>query len=107
MAYETDLLEFGDIFHGSKALDALVAELKSEALAEIAAIVTIATGGAVKAVETGALKARLVESENSETLRPSSAASRSWSASTPSQVSESARRWPLTGILSTSLFRGG
>ncbi len=60
MAYETDLLEFGDIFDGSKELDALVARLKSEALAEIAAI--DAMGGAVKAVETGALKAKLVES---------------------------------------------
>ena len=60
MAYETDLLEFGDIFDGSKALEALVAKLKSEALAEIAAIDVM--GGAVKAVETGALKAKLVES---------------------------------------------
>jgi (2R)-ethylmalonyl-CoA mutase len=60
MAYETDLLEFGDIFDGSKELEALVAKLKSEALAEIAAI--DAMGGAVKAVETGALKAKLVES---------------------------------------------
>ena len=60
MAYETDLLEFGDIFDGSKELAALVARLKSEAMAEIAAI--DAMGGAVKAVETGALKAKLVES---------------------------------------------
>ena len=60
MAYETDLLEFGDIFDGSKELAALVAKLKSEALAEIAAI--DAMGGAVKAIETGALKAKLVES---------------------------------------------
>jgi (2R)-ethylmalonyl-CoA mutase len=60
MAYETDLLEFGDIFDGSKELEALVAKLKSEALAEIAAIDAI--GGAVRAVETGALKAKLVES---------------------------------------------
>ncbi len=60
MAYETDLLEFGDIFDGSKEIAALVAKLKSEALAEIAAI--DAMGGAVKAIETGALKAKLVES---------------------------------------------
>ena len=31
MAYETDLLEFGDIFDGSKEIEALVATLKSEA----------------------------------------------------------------------------
>ncbi len=60
MAYETDLLEFGDIFDGSKELESLVAKLKREALAEIAAI--DAMGGAVKAVETGVLKAKLVES---------------------------------------------
>ena len=51
MAYETDLLEFGDIFDGSQELAALVAKLKREALAEIAAI--DAMGGAVKAIEIG------------------------------------------------------
>ena len=60
MAYETDLLEFGDIFDGSREVEALVARLKSEATAEIAAI--DAMGGAVKAIETGVLKAKLVES---------------------------------------------
>jgi (2R)-ethylmalonyl-CoA mutase len=60
MAYETDLLEFGDIFEGSKEIAALVESLKAEALAEIAAI--DAMGGAVRAIETGVLKARLVES---------------------------------------------
>ena len=59
MAYETDLLEFGDIFDGSNEIAALVGKLKSEALAEIAAI--DAMGGAVKAIETGVLKAKLVE----------------------------------------------
>ena len=60
MAYETDLLEFGDIIDGSKEVAALVAKLKTEALAEIAAI--DALGGAVRAIETGVLKAKLVES---------------------------------------------
>ena len=60
MAYETDLLEFGDIFNGSTEIAAIVERLKREALAEIAAI--DAAGGAVKAIETGALKAKLVES---------------------------------------------
>ena len=60
MAYETDLLEFGDIFDGSKALAALVGKLKREALDEIAEI--DAMGGAVQAIETGRLKAKLVES---------------------------------------------
>jgi ethylmalonyl-CoA mutase len=60
MAYETDLLEFGDIFDGSRELAALVAKLKREALDEIAAI--DALGGAVRAIESGVLKAKLVES---------------------------------------------
>ena len=60
MAYETDLLEFGDIFDGSQEIAALVAKLKREALAEIASI--DAMGGAVRAIESGVLKGKLVES---------------------------------------------
>ena len=60
MAYETDLLEFGDIFDGSTEIAALVRRLKAEALAELASIEAI--GGVVKAIESGALKARLVAS---------------------------------------------
>jgi ethylmalonyl-CoA mutase len=60
MAYETDLLEFGDLFDGSRELAALVVKLKREALDEIAAI--DAVGGAVRAIESGVLKAKLVES---------------------------------------------
>jgi (2R)-ethylmalonyl-CoA mutase len=36
MAYETDLLEFGDLFDGSKEVDAKVEALKDEARAELA-----------------------------------------------------------------------
>ena len=60
MAYETDLLEFGDIFDGANEIAALVATLKREARDEISAIDAI--GGAVKAIESGVLKAKLVES---------------------------------------------
>jgi (2R)-ethylmalonyl-CoA mutase len=60
MAYETDLLEFGDIFDGSREIEAKVAALKDEARAELAAIETM--GGAIAAVESGYLKRRLVES---------------------------------------------
>lgn len=59
VAYETDLLEFGDIFEGSTEVAAKVAELKSEALEELARI--DAMGGAVQAIETGYMKQRLVE----------------------------------------------
>jgi len=60
MAYETELLDFGDIFDGSKEIASLVETLKGEALSEIASIDTM--GGAVRVIETGILKARLVES---------------------------------------------
>ncbi len=58
LAYETDLLEYGDIFDGSREIDRKVAELKAQAKAELAAI--DAMGGAVAAIDT--MKRRLVES---------------------------------------------
>jgi ethylmalonyl-CoA mutase len=60
VAYETDLLEFGDIFEGSREIEDRVAALKNEALAELAAIE--AMGGAVAAIETGYMKRKLVQS---------------------------------------------
>ena len=60
LAFETDLLEFEDLFEGSTVVAAKVKELKAQALAELAAIDEM--GGAVAAVESGYMKARLVES---------------------------------------------
>ena len=60
LAYETDLLEYGDIFDGSAEIAARVAELKREATAELDRIE--AMGGAVAAVESGYMKQRLVAS---------------------------------------------
>jgi ethylmalonyl-CoA mutase len=60
LAYETDLLEYGDIFDGSPAIAAKVAELKRQAKDELAHI--LALGGAVRAVEQGYMKRQLVES---------------------------------------------
>lgn len=60
MAYETDLLEYGDIFDGSVEIQRKVDELKEKARAELAAI--DAMGGAIKAVENGFMKRALVES---------------------------------------------
>ncbi len=60
VAFETDLLEYGDIFNGSPVIEAKVAELCSEAKAELARIE--AMGGAVAAVENAAMKRALVES---------------------------------------------
>jgi ethylmalonyl-CoA mutase len=60
VAYETDLLEFGDIFDGSRAIAEKVEELKMGARDELARIE--AMGGAVAAVESSYMKQKLVES---------------------------------------------
>ena len=49
LAYETDLLEYGDIFDGSTEIARKVAELKEEALAELRKIEEM--GGAVAAID--------------------------------------------------------
>jgi len=64
LAYETDLLEYGDIFDGSREITRKVEALKDEARAELAAISRL--GGAVAAIDY--MKHRLVES-NSARLR--------------------------------------
>nr|WP_321249243.1 protein meaA [uncultured Ruegeria sp.] len=58
LAYETDLLEFGDLFDGNPAVDAKVEELKEGARAELANLESM--GGAVAAIEY--MKSRLVDS---------------------------------------------
>jgi (2R)-ethylmalonyl-CoA mutase len=60
LAYETDLLEYGDLFEGSAVVERKTAELADAAWAEIERI--LGMGGAIAAVESGYLKARLVES---------------------------------------------
>ncbi|MFG1479460.1 protein meaA [Xanthobacter sp. V4C-4] len=60
VAYETDLLEYGDIFDGSTEIDRKVEELKEQARAELARI--DAMGGAVAAIENSYMKQALVES---------------------------------------------
>ena len=60
LAYETDLLEYGDIFDGSPAIAAKVERLKREAKEELAHVAAL--GGAVAAVERGYMKQQLVES---------------------------------------------
>src|SRR4029079_15387124 len=58
LAYETDLLEYGDIFDGSTVIARKVDELKEQAKAELKTIE--AMGGAVAAIDY--MKRRLVES---------------------------------------------
>jgi (2R)-ethylmalonyl-CoA mutase len=58
MAFETDLLEYDDLFDENPAVERKVAALKDGALAELALIDSM--GGAVEAIEY--MKSRLVES---------------------------------------------
>jgi (2R)-ethylmalonyl-CoA mutase len=62
LAYESDLLEYGDIFDGSPVIAKKVEELKTEARDELRRILEM--GGAVAAVDTGYLKAQLVDSNS-------------------------------------------
>ncbi|MGL5865332.1 MAG: protein meaA [Dermatophilaceae bacterium] len=60
LAYESDLLEYDDLFTGSVVVEAKVAELVAAARAEMARVESM--GGAVAAVETGYMKGELVAS---------------------------------------------
>ncbi|MBK5928745.1 protein meaA [Rhodobaculum claviforme] len=65
MAYETDLLEYADLFDGNPAVAAKVAELKEGARAELALIDGM--GGAVDAIEY--MKGRLVDANGARIAR--------------------------------------
>ena len=60
LAFETDLLEYEDIFEGSVVIAAKVDEIAEGARAEVAKILEL--GGAIAAVESGYLKSALVSS---------------------------------------------
>jgi (2R)-ethylmalonyl-CoA mutase len=60
LAYETDLLEYPDIFDGSHVVESKVGELKADAGAEIETIMEM--GGVVPAIESGYMKTALVRS---------------------------------------------
>jgi (2R)-ethylmalonyl-CoA mutase len=65
LAYESDLLEYDDIFDGSEVVEARTAELVAQATAELDEV--LALGGAFEAVEE--LKGRLVRSMAERTRR--------------------------------------
>ncbi|MBW7835791.1 MAG: protein meaA [Sphingomonadales bacterium] len=67
VAYETDLLEYGDIFDGSSVIDAKVEELKAAAREELHRIGD--RGGAIAAIESSYMKERLVESNAARLAR--------------------------------------
>lgn len=67
LAYESDLLEYDDIFTGSPVIEAKVAELVEGAKAEIARVEDM--GGAIAAVESGYMKQQLVSSHAARRAR--------------------------------------
>ena len=64
LAFETDLLEYGDLFEGSKVVEAKVAELVDAATEELDWV--LEGGGAFAMID--AVKGRLVQS-NAERVR--------------------------------------
>ena len=65
LAYETDLLEYDDLFDGNPAVDAKVEELKEGARHELATLDSM--GGAIGAIDY--MKSRLVESNAERLIR--------------------------------------
>ena len=65
LAFESDLLEYGDLFEGSVVIEGRTTELRAEAQEELDDVLSM--GGAFDAVET--LKARLVSSMAARTRR--------------------------------------
>jgi (2R)-ethylmalonyl-CoA mutase len=72
LAYESDLLEYGDLFNGSPVVEAKTAELLAGAEAEIDRVLEM--GGTIPAVESGYLKAQLVASHAARRARIESGA---------------------------------
>jgi len=61
LAYETDLLEYPDLFDGSPVIESKVNDLKEQANAEIQKIMD--AGGGVEAIKNGYMKSQLVVSQ--------------------------------------------
>ncbi|MVF12488.1 protein meaA [Ketobacter sp. MCCC 1A13808] len=61
LAYETDLLEYPDLFAGSPVIHSKVEDLKTQARAEISKILD--AGGGVEAIKSGYMKSQLVISQ--------------------------------------------
>jgi ethylmalonyl-CoA mutase len=97
LAYESDLLEYADIFDGSPVISAKVAEIVEGARAEIDRVQEM--GGAVAAVESGYMKSALVASHAARRARIESG----------EDVAVGVNRWtetepnPLTADLRTAI----
>ncbi|HEY2775551.1 MAG TPA: protein meaA [Candidatus Binatia bacterium] len=99
MAFETDILEYEDIFNGSPVIQRKVDELLAEAGAELARVEEL--GGAVKAVESSYFKQRLVES-NARRVRRIEAGEQKVIGVNAFEQSEPS---PLTADIETAIFR--
>ena len=98
LAFESDLLEYDDIFDGSHVVEAKVAELVEGARAEIDRVQ--AMGGAIAAVESGYMKQALVSLPRRAPRRGSRPARSRSSGSTGSTTTEPS---PLTADLDAAI----
>ena len=89
LAFESDLLEYDDIFDGSKVIETKVAELVEGARAEMDRVQAL--GGAIAAVESGYMKEQLV-SVPRRSPRPGSSRARRRSSGSTSTRPPSRRR---------------
>jgi len=97
LAYESDLLEYDDIFAGSHVIEAKVAELVQGAKEEMDRIA--AMGGVMAAVESGYLKQALVASHAERRVRIESGEEKVVGVNCFEETEES----PLTADLSTAI----
>ncbi|WP_151770163.1 protein meaA [Streptomyces abyssomicinicus] len=97
LAYESDLLEYEDIFEGSTVIEAKVAELVEASWAEMDRIQEM--GGAMAAVESGYLKSQLVASHAERRARIEAGHDRIVGVN----VFESTEPSPLTADLDTAI----
>jgi (2R)-ethylmalonyl-CoA mutase len=67
LAYETDLLEYPDLFDGNPAVAAKTAEIAAAARVELESV--LAAGGIERAIESGLVKSALVRSMAARTAR--------------------------------------
>ena len=98
LAYETDILEYPDLFDGSPVIESKVSELKKEARVEIDKILSL--GGIQSAIESGYMKSALVHSMSKRMSR----------INTGEQVVVGLNRWeealesPLLGSNDSGMF---
>jgi ethylmalonyl-CoA mutase len=99
LAYESDLLEYGDLFDGSKVVEAKVAELRGEAEAELQWV--LEGGGSFEMIE--AMKGRLVQSHAERVRRIESGEQKvvgvnSFTETAPSPLADIAQRGGIVTI---------